>query len=749
METITNQDDAITGKQKKILIVGDWVVDDYWVIVNHRSKSSRTGLMHHRALHKRAASIRAFCGAGQTASILHNTRLQEDSIPLYKILGLGLWAVDDDDGLLALFNPENTKFHNPYRIFKTFDKNLPNRVELVNLGDYLIHSTDDNNNIEFGTTRIIRTYLKVGNKTTQLQRIDWELEPPSVNGLPEWPVNIKNLSSKLDPDVDCVVIKDLGKGVINDKLIQLLIKKYSRVPWFISTKSWKPRWLIDHLHKIPLLRLLLIPQIAAQTALQEDDVNSWITNTGYASNKALDELTKLRKKMSKDAKPIIIVLPKNLSTLALDLRPDDDEQTGVIFPDDTPKLALETNMASVFFGAAISQLLEDNSNGITISKLIEQSLNYTYNWQEKEIKRIVDPDLWDPKSSPAIILNDLAEKIKYPINNEPFNVKHAKDEWTAALNSLERGIVTDENGNEKFELWRSMVDVPEYVCCVDFKQRNIRKLVHAVNDYAKGFKSMGDRIPQVRAPQTSCLLFAKAGAGKTSLVRKLADSNNLRFIPYNITQMNRLIDILDCFDTIVTSSLQDPHRPLLIFIDEINALLENEDVYKVFLSPLEDGMYIRDGKAYKLPPSFWVFASTESEQEIKAKSKSKASDFCSRLTHGTISLEIPVTDDDNNSQQKQLENVYFGVSMILSIFPDIRQVSKTVLDIFAKELKTARMREMRHFIEAFKSVQYGKITASNIPVFIHDNIKIDDNAINDYLAQEVQKPKMIPIISAL
>ncbi len=58
-------------KHGAILIVGDWVVDDFWVIANHRSStSSRTGLMHHKALHNREASIRAFCGAGKTASIL-------------------------------------------------------------------------------------------------------------------------------------------------------------------------------------------------------------------------------------------------------------------------------------------------------------------------------------------------------------------------------------------------------------------------------------------------------------------------------------------------------------------------------------------------------------------------------------------------------------------------------------------------------------------------------------------------------
>lgn len=722
--------------RKKILIVGDWVVDDYWVIVNHRSsKGSRTGLMHHLAMHKLEASIRAFCGAGQTASILQKTRRKKESNPpVYEIFGLGLWAKGDDEGLRGLFDPENTKSHNPYFIFKPFKENLPDNVTLLNLGDYLTDAQ-----AKIGTIRAIRTYLKVGNKTTQLQRIDWELQAPSTEGLPKWPIDFGKLSPKL-PVVDCVVIKDLGKGIVTDEMINVLLEKYFNVPWFISTKSWRPDWLTNNLGKIPL-KLLLIPQIAAQAAIQKDDINIWITNSEYASKKALDELTKLRKSMGEKKTPIFIVLPENFSTLALDLRQDDAKNTGVIFADKTSKFSHETNMASVFFGAVVAQLLENGN--IEIQSLIERSLNYTYNWQEIEVKRIDDPDVWDPNSLPNIILDELSsEKPRLQVNNNPFNIKHAKKEWEDAINRSSYGIVQDTEGKEKFEIWRAMAEIDGYVCCVDSKQKNITKLIHAVNSYAKSFRGLGDKIPHARVSQASCLLYAKAGAGKTSLVRKIAENNALRFLPYNITQMNRLIDILDCFDTIVTSSLQDPSKPLLIFVDEINSTLENEDVYKVFLAPLEDGMYIRGGKAFKLPPSFWVFASTQSEDEIKGKSK--ASDFCSRLTHGMISLDI----SNPGNPQKQLENVYFGVSMILSIFPDVRQVSSTVLKVLAEDLPLARMREIRHFIEAFENVQYGKISASNIPVFTSDNINIDDNKIKKLVSDESTNLRMIPIVSS-
>ena len=51
-----------------------------------------------------------------------------------------------------------------------------------------------------------------------------------------------------------------------------------------------------------------------------------------------------------------------------------------------------------------------------------------------------------------------------------------------------------------------------------------------------------------------------------------------------------------------------------------------------------------------------------------------------------ISLEASPSD---NSQEEQLENVYIGVSMIRLIFPDVTQISRAVLELFA-ELRKAR-----------------------------------------------------------
>ncbi len=727
------------GDNKRVLVIGDWVVDDYWVLVNHRSsKSSRTGLMHHRAVHKKDARIRAFCGAGQTAVILHNNN--------HDVLGLGLWSIGDDDDLMALFHPAFTR--NPHSMAKKIDVTLPKHITLKNLGDYIYDS-----NANIGTTRVIRTYLKVGQQVSQLQRIDWELQAPSVRGDSVWKIDGDQLSKYFTPEVvdgiHGVVIKDLGKGVINDSIIKILLDKFPKVPWFVSTKSWKPKWLTDNLPRMPL-KMLIIPQVAAQTAIEKGDVNIWIADKKYASQKALKVLKELHARTKPGAGPIIIVLPEKLSALALDFRAEKEKyRMGVIFEDNTSKLPLETNMASVFLGAAVVQLL-NGSTDVDLKQLVTRLLNYTYIWQKHELKRIVFPDSWDPQKTPKVVLlsdKDKDSALELLLNDLPFNINHAIKEWDDALAVKSRGIVTDIKGKPKFQLWRAMVDVDGYVCITDSKQKNVSTLVHGIKSYAKAFmNSRGDRILQTRVPQSSCLLYAKPGAGKTSLVRKLAVNNNLRFIPYNITQMNRHIDILDCFDTIVTSSLQDPSVPLLIFIDEINAQLEREDVYKVFLTPMEDGVYIRGGKTYKLPPSFWVFASTITEDDIKIRVDGKGSDFCSRLTYGMVSLDLPAHSTPDEQLKKLLENIYFSVATIMQVFPDVREISQTVFDMLADHLIEARMRPIRHFIENFRSVQYGQITIGNIPYYDKDRISITKTDIDRYQGIEDRNLVMVPIL---
>src|SRR5579864_4589500 len=99
----------------RILVVGDWVVDDHWVTGIHRSLTrSRVGELHLRALHGPDSTPQALCGAGRTASILHEARLGER--PFCRIAGIGLWHIDDTAALAAMLDPRQSTGQTPHRL---------------------------------------------------------------------------------------------------------------------------------------------------------------------------------------------------------------------------------------------------------------------------------------------------------------------------------------------------------------------------------------------------------------------------------------------------------------------------------------------------------------------------------------------------------------------------------------------------------------------------------------------------------
>ena len=107
------------------------------------------------------------------------------------------------------------------------------------------------------------------------------------------------------------------------------------------------------------------------------------------------------------------------------------------------------------------------------------------------------------------------------------------------------------------------------------------------------------------------MLVASPGSGKTFLVNRLAKSLGMRGLKFNITQMLSKSDILDCFDTIVTTQAQNRDEKIIVFFDEINAQLGGQYVYDTFLAPIEEGVYVRAGKTFPIDPCVWIFAGTE------------------------------------------------------------------------------------------------------------------------------------------
>src|SRR5262249_52101550 len=121
---------------------------------------------------------------------------------------------------------------------------------------------------------------------------------------------------KIDVRVSAIVLKDLNKGVVTDHLIRLLSQKFPKADWYLSSKQWRPAWL----DSIPPgnVKLFLVPQLAAESAIQVDGVNqvassSWLTVGKSASHEAMIAIDKLCERFNNAH---IVVLPRGMQVVA-------------------------------------------------------------------------------------------------------------------------------------------------------------------------------------------------------------------------------------------------------------------------------------------------------------------------------------------------------------------------------------------------------------------------------------------------
>jgi len=173
-----------------------------------------------------------------------------------------------------------------------------------------------------------------------------------------------------------IIVKDLGKGVVNRELIDALRKHYENAKWYVSSKIWRPDWLTS----IPTqnLEVLLVPQVAAQLAVNDvnTDVDCWLTPSGVPSKEAL-EYVRNHLKFSH-----VVVLPDNSRVLAF------DGSRGYVqaatLPSDQAHL---TQMGSVFLPALLAYHVRDRGKD-GFESALHKALAYTEIWRLQDQVRL-------------------------------------------------------------------------------------------------------------------------------------------------------------------------------------------------------------------------------------------------------------------------------------------------------------------------------------------------------------------------
>jgi len=654
--------------QNRILIVGDWVVDEYWHLVRHHSDiSSHTGFTHFRSSLKSGEVYMDLCGAGHDARVLHHLFRDVQS----SIWGLGVWHPDDDEFLRHLVHgrrPDCPVAKASYRLSSRLCKNPP-WIHLFNLDQ------------EHGlTTRVVRLYHVTNSGTQLLSRVDWEI--PHDLGIQTPPDTVNKL--KLPNEVDAIVLHDLQKGVANEGLVKALHDRYSGTPWYVRTKKLNspgrpfparisiPEWLKILGHDLKLL--LIGPEVL-------DLLNPWgrwLINEKIScqARDLLQELPETSVVFMSEAREVICVVNKR-----------DCITTRVVADID---LLNQVGWPSAFFGSIIFEMI--GKDHPVDSSMIKNAMTWA------NLDRISRID-FVPTSTISIA----------PVFSEPIVTTWEREttEWDAALQ--EWGIISSPGAEPHLDVWRGCTALPGYVACIPEKRDIINEISH-------GLRSFRRESSPTRS--VSILLQADPGSGKTSLARSLAETFDFVPMKFDITQMTSREDLTDLFDSVATQQASDA-RPVLVFVDEVNATIAGGNVYGAFLSPLEDGVYVRRSRAYNLRPCAWIFAGTGLVGS--GNPGDKIDDFISRMTiigqfdFKTLKELLKQQHRDLAlNDQARLEQIYLGATMIRRLYPDVDHVAKGVLKRFHDlDPEESPARKIRNLVMMLKNVQYGKITERN------------------------------------
>src|SRR6185503_8789893 len=656
----TSRERSTPENQNTILVVGDWVVDEYWTLVGHNSTlSTHTGAEHLRVSNEPEPPIRDLCGAGHVARVLLRLLTKH---PNYKLYGLGNWDKSDSDLLLHLLHPEDCEVSKPGFVFGigagACDKR-PN-IELIPL--YADH----------GTTRVIRLYRRTfpvgvpAHSTStaelkQLNRIDWEQ-----------PGKVPELAGKLPETLSVTggvsnILYDLRKGAISRAVVKQLADRWPHADWYIRSKDKAPSWLQDIPRGKVRLRIFGPEVAAVRSPVENWIVDHRITYTGF--NTLDDEKREWESAVLLSAGRKVVGRLNGTTCITAEA------------PREANPIA-EVGWSSAFFAELAFRAHE---KGEITTECIEEALRGADNYSKGSTHNAVGVKCHETAWSDE------------------------KSAWQQARQDL--GVIK-KDGKPVLDIWRGSTDIPGYIACMPKKCDILRQIAEHLNRYKI---NSGHNLRAL-----SILLRADPGSGKTSLARALADAFAFSFLSCDLTQLSGRDDLLDFFDTIGTKQIEKGEN-VLVFVDEINALLPDLGAaYSTFLSPLEEGTYVRRRHTFPLRPCVWVFAGTDEKVNGRTDQGPKQQDFMDRLTiRENLSYEFLVNEERVHHGEDgtpllraaaQLEQVYLGASMIHKYHPDVKHVSRYVLRCF-QALDPARKpaRMIRRLATLLTDVQDGEV----------------------------------------
>lgn len=721
-------------QQLKVLIIGDWIVDENWVVVEHDSDTStHIGQIHYRSLVDQVdAKILNLCGAGHIARSLYGLAGNHSGQPCansqsLQLYCLGLWHHEDTLLFESMFDLKRTGLEE-----NSGQKN--SRCCLRTLAQ-------DNWSPKCGTTKVNRLYkISADGNPVILHRVDWQRKhTPNYHDL-----SAENLQEYLWGDqMSAIVVYDLHKGCVHGNLVDALLSKYPDAGWYVRTKKLNVEWI----NKIPEQNLRF-RFIGADYIPSRSKTKRWFYGS-KPSREALEELQNwgfFRQIKLPQTDRWVVALHSDNKILALHSRNSDRTVDSYILAGSPTPQSVSVGRSSTVFASCVASLLqcyEDNQPETMLRRAHIHATKWTKHYTDliwsTQFQSGTDSSVGGPlvcNFSDAIRDNSQRSALM-GLSVSRFNLKQEINSWDDSFTQL--GVVEESDptsGTQKkvFHLWRGHSSISGYIAIRDHLREGLNGLYQAIQDFKNKRKTAS----------LNCLILGAPGWGKTFLAEKLGEVFDFNPLFFNLAQLTSLEQVIDCFDSISSLQNQQKRRPVLAFFDEVDSKLDGQYAFSMFLSPMLDGTYRRGGRIFYLVPCVWLFAGTREPSLIEDADKTP--DFMSRINGPIIRLDFGEKSYDTKSMTEQ---VYLGVQLLQDNFSDVYQVSNCVLDFFHGLGMKHGVRSLEQAIRRFRNVQYGQVGRSNLPEYneISSLIEIDANAY-DKIRRGKRKEDFIQIIKA-
>jgi ATPase related to the helicase subunit of the Holliday junction resolvase len=730
----------VSVKRETVLVIGDCLVDENWLVARHRSLNNTNGsgeihyISKHGAINQRMTSLG---GVPTIVDILGKTLEHE-------IIGFSAWNKNDTDTLQCIIctaNAEKKSISN-FRLtnLKEIKPHKPgHRICPYSNNKCSFHSTLINlAKTEVSTNRIMRVYEGHAEGTPNLlYRFDWEF--PYNKAID---IDCTKFSILKNKNITDIIIDDHNKGVINQYVLDELIKAIPKnlikeINWYIRSKVDKPQWL-KYLLKDKNIKIKL--NTIDYKIAQKKGPRRWNYNgeIGRASLELLGELS--NEFEYKDGKRKYDTNRNTIEKVAVLLDDNkvvakDNDLCFNLYSSPGPKQLINIGRTTVFFAALIVQNIAQLHIDC-FGKQCNYALYCSFEWSKISSQAWKSDDLrlyGDSKESLSPLENDSIGKLN---NYKTQHFESAWDHWDRSWNDLGiiRSYLLEGKKQDVFQIWRGEGALEGYISVGGRKRDEINHLLSSITNYCAQ--------PKPSYPY-NCLLLANPGWGKSFLAKSIAKHLKMNFVEFSLSQMATQKDLVDCFDSICSQQNRFDDR-LLIFIDEVNCEIEGSLALGLLLNPIWDGAFIREGKLYRLLPAVWIFAATDSIENLI--NKNKGLDFVSRINGPIIRLDMEETDNFGNfyKQFEQLkrdvilkpeirageyevirsinttmgsDQVYIGVSLLNRIWGPISEVEEAVLELFSKIVPINGIRSIEFFVRKFKNIQGGEVYYKNMPSY--------------------------------